>query len=342
MTTRPPWLPKAVFVVFGVLVLAIGMAFVWSAVAGLRAKTALEHVRTDLNKVKANPPEREELLRRLRLDSAKAAVARDQMHQLGPAVVSHLPFIGRSIVAEQTIADAASAVLSSGSAAAAATDGLSTGGTGVNLAELAALHTILVDGAAKTSGPLSRLAKLNTGLTPSPVRKAVHQAQSELGGISTSFAHVGALTDAVGDLLGANGPRTIYIGLENNAELRGTGGLISTFTLAHAANGHLTIQPFRDSQGVAKRAENAVRVPAPPDYVAHYGGYLANTTLWLNATMDPDIPASASVISSLSRVSFGTKADAVLLLDVAGMSKIVSAHRPAAPERRRCRSAATS
>src|SRR4051794_33634335 len=304
------------------------MAFVWSAVAGLRAKSALEGVRSDLNKVKANPPQREELLRRLRVDSARAAVARDQMHQLGRVVVSHLPFVGRSIVAEQTIADAASAVLRSGSAAAAATDGLSTGGTGVNLTKLAALHRVLVAGAADTAGPLQRLAKLKTGLTPSPVSHAVHQARAEIGGISGNFAHVAALTDAMGDLLGANGPRTIYIGLENNAELRGTGGLISTFTLAHAADGHLVIDPFRDSQGIAKIAEHAVKVPAPPDYVASYGGYLANTTLWLNATMDPDVPSSSSVLQALAEKSLGVKPDAVLLLDVAGMAKIVSATGP--------------
>jgi Protein of unknown function (DUF4012) len=317
-----------VLVALGCLVLLIVLAGVWALVAGLRAKSGLEAVRSDLTAVRDNPPARLELDRRLKTDAAKAKIARDQMHQLGPAIVSHVPFLGRSLVAERAVADAASAVLTSGQQAVDATDGLGGGGTGLDLVRLAKLHTVLVQGQANTAGPLQRLAALKTGLTPGVVSKSVREAQTQLGGVSRDFNQIAALTDAVGDLLGSHGPRTFYIGLENNAELRGTGGLISTFTLAHSLNGHLTIEPFRDSEGIAKKAENAVKVPAPADYEATYGAYLANTTLWLNATMDPDVPETAQVLAALSQQSLGTKPDAVLLLDVAGMAKIVSATGP--------------
>jgi hypothetical protein len=309
-------------------VLLLILAGIWAVVAGLRAKGDLEAVRTDLTAVRDNPPARAEIVRRLKTDEARAKIARDQVHQLGPTVVAHLPFIGRSMVAERTIADAASAVLTSAQQAVDASDGLGSGGTGLDLKRLATRHDVLAAGAKDTAGPLQRLATLKTGLTPGIVGTSVHQAQTQLGGLSRSFDHVAQLTDAVGDLLGSHGPRTIYIGLENNAELRGTGGLISTYAMAHSANGHLTIDKFTDSQGIAKIAEHAVTVPAPPDYVAAYGGYKANSTLWLNATMDPNVPATASVIAALAQQSLGVKPDAVLLLDVAGMAKIVSATGP--------------
>jgi hypothetical protein len=309
-------------------VLLLILAGIWAVVAGLRAKGDLEAVRADLTAVRDNPPAREEIVRRLKTDEARATIAREQVHQLGPTVVAHLPFIGRSMVAERTIADAASAVLTSAQRAIDASTGLGSGGTGLDLKRLATLHDVLAAAATDTAGPLQRLATLKTGLTPGIVGTSVHQAQTQLGGLSRSFDHVAQLTDAVGDLLGSHGPRTIYIGLENNAELRGTGGLISTYAMAHSANGHLTIDKFTDSQGIAKIAEHAVTVPAPPDYVAAYGGYKANSTLWLNATMDPNVPASASVIASLAQQSLGVKPDAVLLLDVAGMAKIVSATGP--------------
>ena len=209
-----------------------------------------------------------------------------------------------------------------------ATDGLGGGGAGLDLTRLAALHRVLVQGATDTSGPLRALAALRTGLTPGVVGSSVHKAQTQLGGISDDLTHAAALTDAVGYLLGSHGPKTLYVGLENNAELRGTGGLVSTFALAHASNGHLTINKFRDSQGISKLPPNVVTVPAPPAYAAAYGPYLANTTLWLNATMDADIPSSAAVLAALTQQSLGTKPDAVLLLDVAGMAKIVSATGP--------------
>jgi Protein of unknown function (DUF4012) len=328
VTSRPRRLPRGVFWTLSALVLVAGLACVWAVVAGLRARTGLEGVRSDLERVRDNPPARAELARQLKVDAAKAVIAHDQMHQLGPSLVSHIPFLGRSIVAERTIADAADAVLRAAVPAVDATDGLGGGGTGLDLDRLTKLHQVLSLGAADTAGPLKALASLKTGLTPGVVGSSVAQAQTQLGGVSNDLAHAAALTDAVGDLLGSHGPRTLYIGLENNAELRGTGGLISTFAIAHAANGHLTIGKFQDSQGIAKVAAEAVPVPAPPAYTAAYGPYLANTTLWLNATMDPDIPSSASVLSELSESSLGTKPDAVLLLDVAGMAKIVSATGP--------------
>jgi hypothetical protein len=321
-------LPRGAWFALGGLVLLLVLAGIWAVVAGLRAKTGLEAVKADLTAVRDHPPARQELVRRLRADAANAKIAHDQVHQLGPTVMSWLPFVGRSMVAERTIADAATAVLSSATVAVDATDGLGGSGTGLDLTRLQHLHDVLATGAKSTAGPLARLAGLNTGLTPGIVSRSVRDAQSQLGGLSSGFDHAAQLTDAVGDLLGSHGERTIYIGLENNAELRGTGGLISTFTLAHAKNGHLTIDKFRDSLGIAKIAEHAVTVPAPPDYTAAYGGYLANTTLWVNATMDPDVPATASVIANLAQLSLGVKPDAVLLLDVAGMAKIVSATGP--------------
>jgi hypothetical protein len=328
VTSRRRRLPRSALFCLGLLVLLVGLACVWGIVAGLRARSSLEAVRTDLLAVRDNPPNRQELLQRLKVDAAKAKIARDQMHQVGPVVVAHIPFLGRSLVAEATVADAADAILTAAVPAVEASDGLGGGGAGLNLPRLATLHGLLVRGAATTAGPLKRLAALKTGLTPGVVGSSVHQAQSQLGGVSDDLAHLAALTDAVGDLLGSHGPRTLFIGLENNAELRGTGGLISTFALAHAVNGHLTIEKFQDAQGIAKIAAHAQPVPAPPDYAANYGPYLANTTLWLNATMDPDVPETASVLSELSDKSLNVKPDAVLLLDVAGMAKIVSATGP--------------
>jgi hypothetical protein len=312
----------------GVLVLLLILAGVWALIAGLQARTRLEGVRSDLQKLRDDPPARLELLHQLKVDAGKASAARSQMHQLGPAVISHVPFLGRTVTAERTIADAADAVLAAGVPAIEATDGLGGRGSGLDLDRLATLRQVLLKGAADTSKPLKALASLKTGFTPGIVGSSVLKAQTQLGGVANDLSHAASLTDAVGYLLGSHGPKTLYIGLENNAELRGTGGLVSTFALAHAANGRLKIDKFRDSQGIAKVAPNIVPVPAPPAYTAAYGPYLANTTLWLNATMDAHVPSSADVIANLAQHSLGTKPDGVLLLDVAGMAKIVSATGP--------------
>ena len=276
-----------------------------------------------------NPPPRLELLHQLKVDAGKASAARDQMHQLGPAVISHLPFLGRTVTAERTIADAADAVLAAGVPAIEATDGLGGRGSGLDLDRLAALRRVLLQGAADTSKPLKALASLKTGLTPGIVGSSVLKAQTQLGGVSNDLSHAAALTDAVGYLLGSHGPKTLYIGLENNAELRGTGGLVSTFALAHAANGRLTIDKFRDSQGIAKVAPNIAagrRLPLPtppPTAPTSPTPRCGSTRPWTRTSR-----RRPPVIANLAEHSLGTKPDAVLLLDVAGMAKIVSATGP--------------
>jgi hypothetical protein len=172
-------------------------------------------------------------------------------------------------------------------------------------------------------GPLRRLAALRTSLTPSPIGKGVHQAQDALLGLDTDLQRASDFTDVLGSMLGANGPRTFLVALQNNAELRGTGGLISTFALGTARAGHLDMGKFQDVEAYATTPSTARSVPAPADYLAHYGPYLANTTLWKDVNFDPDAPTSAEVLTEIAALTTKHHADVVILLDVPAMADIV-------------------
>ena len=79
---------------------------------------------------------------------------------------------------------------------------------------------------------------------------------------------------------------------------------------------------------MAPSAAQAVRVPAPPEYDKAYGPFLANTTLWQNTTMSPQVPDSATVLSEVAGASAGARPDDVVLIDVPAMAAIVSATEP--------------
>ncbi len=61
-------------------------------------------------------------------------------------------------------------------------------------------------------------------------------------------------------------------------------------------------------------------MPAPAEYSADYGAYLADTTLWREWTMSPDVPDAALVAANAAGELLGTRPDLVLLLDVPALA----------------------
>lgn len=237
-------------------------------------------------------------------------------------VVSDVPLLGRSLVAERTVAEATVAVLGVARQLLAQAGSLGHSGH-IDLTRLAALHAELLRAHRELAAPLHRLAALNTALTPASVAKAVAEARNRLLGLGPAMGRLADLTAAAQDMFGANGPRTILIALENNAELRGTGGVVSAIAIAHASGGVLKVGPFTDVRSVATAPTKARAVPAPADYLATYGIFKANTTIWKNANDSPDVAASSQVLAELAGVSLGVHPDYVLLVDVPAMAAII-------------------
>lgn len=257
---------------------------------------------------------------------AHARHAESLLRQPGPVLAQHLPVLGRSVRAVRVVAE--SGVVTLGSAGSVA-DVLAQGDLlrdgRLDLAALNELHAGLSSAALAMGPPLERLAALDPALLPPPVARGVQQAQQELLGADSDAARAAALTGVLPDLLGAQRPRNVLVVLQNNAELRGTGGLISTFTTGIAHQGGLALQPFRDVIEVADPPGAVKRVPADAEFVEQYGSFLANTTLWKNANMSPDAPTSNAVLAAVATRSLGRTIDVVLSLDVRAMAELTGA-----------------
>lgn len=313
------------------LVICLG----WSLRSALVAKDELEKTRADLIKLREEPPqERAELRRRLATDEQRAAHARDVLGQFGPALVSRLPIIGRSIDAERRVAEAAEAAVAAALDIDNATRDLGSAGR-VDLAALDRAAVTLQARADRLREPTRRLREAPTSWVPGIVSRNVRTAQEQLGGVDTQLIKAAAAARALRGVLGGDGTRRVLVVLENNAELRGTGGLVSTFAQGTAQGGALSLQPFREVREVAADASTAVVVPSPVDFASHYGPYRANTTLWRNSTMTPDAPTAAAVLAEVAARTTGVRPDVVLLLDVPGIAQIVDATSPIVLEGKR-------
>lgn len=314
---RPRLLLGAVAAILLVLVVTFGLAARTAVVAAEDVEQARELV--------ASAETLAESERVTALADAGRLLRRAERRLSGPVVdvVAGWPLLGRSWVAERRIVAASVATLDGVQAAVRRAPQLRSGPGAVALPALAGLTSELTQSSTEASAALLELRETRVGWTPAKVRRAVQDADEALSPVVHGLVDAARGGAVAGGLLGADGPRRLLVALENNAELRGTGGYVSTFATGVLRNGSLELQPFQDVEAVSEPPARARRVAAPAEFVEDYGPFLADTTLWRNWNMSPDVPTSASVGARVAEVLLGYAPDVVLLLDIPALESIV-------------------
>ena len=323
--------PRPLRRALAIVLVLLAVLLVWTAIAMLSVRDDLEDARSELTTVTDGGGDVDATRARLRDAADGLRRAEGRLSAPGPLIVSRLPLLGRTPRAALVTSRAALAAVEAGQRVLdVTTDGTPLVADGrLDPTALADVAATLRRAAGDLRRPVRDLDELDTGLTPSVISNGVFDAREQLVGLPTSLAQAGDALDALAQITGRDGPQRLLVVMENNAELRGTGGLVSVFAEATASDGRLRVDRFRDVEDVAERAERARRVPAPPDYRALWGRYLADTTLWKNTNMSPDIPTSSAVLAEVAQTSLGRKPDAIVWLDVRAVAAILGATSPA-------------
>ena len=310
-----PRLLRRALLAVGLLVVVLA---VWTAISGVLAARSLQQVQSLLDSEDGSPDaavlaEAEQHVRR----------ADELLQQPGPRVASRIPLAGRSVVAAQAVVNSGLVTVDSARSVLSAVEDrpLVVGGR-IDLNAVRELHEQLRASSLALRPAMRRLSEVETGLVPPQLTHLVAQAQDRLLGADETAARAAGLTAVLPDMLGATQPRTMLIALQNNAELRATGGLISTYAIARAEQGRISVEPFRDVVEVADEADSVERVPAGPDYVGNYGAFLANSTLWKNVNMTPDVPTSHAVLAAVARRTTDQPVSLVMSLDIRGVTAL--------------------
>jgi hypothetical protein len=149
-----------------------------------------------------------------------------------------------------------------------------------------------------------------------------------------------ALTEALPAFLGADGPRSYFVGLQTSAELRGAGGMIGFWGVLSVDDGQVRFgsteqyDPF-DEAGAPADEPRTSRVGSirlsptnPPDvdpaYYARYG-FAAGARSFTSVNLDPDLPTSAKAILDLFELQTEQRLDGVVLLDPVGLESLLEA-----------------
>lgn len=127
------------------------------------------------------------------------------------------------------------------------------------------------------------------------------------------------------DMLGRSGVRRYFIAVQNNAETRGTGGLIGAYAVVRADRGRLT----RERVGSDADLQGA---PGPvvdlgKQYADHYDQYRSRED-WRSAVLTPEWPSAAATIAGLWTHQSGQVVDGVIGLDPRAMADVLSATGP--------------
>ncbi|MPZ91969.1 MAG: DUF4012 domain-containing protein [Actinobacteria bacterium] len=125
-------------------------------------------------------------------------------------------------------------------------------------------------------------------------------------------------------MLGAEGDRSYLVVFMNNAELRGAGGLPSGIGTLHLDNGRIDLGEF-EYIGELTEPHPYRRVAAPDDFDRRFGEFYADTTLWSNLTLSPDLPDVAVVADRLYQLKRQQSSDGVLFVDPRGLQVLMPA-----------------
>jgi hypothetical protein len=296
-----------------------------AVLAGWQLQASADRVRDDLTLAKrllgqastAGPTSlarREALLQAVQpaITDARAQLRSWPLRQLGAA-----PLLGRDV---RLASAAAAGAEQTAGAARAVVDALSRIGSG---RLTGAALTATADAFQHLADVSADQAKWVRAKRPLLLDR---QQREFLAGADQAARRAGQITQVlrlVARMYGSPRPAHLFLGFQNPAELRGTGGLIGQYgILQGSASGPklITVDSYdtlnRRAAGLAPRPGPAGLYPAKPDGVPN---------IWSSVNLAPHLPKVGRDIVELYRRTVGPPLDAVVLIDplaVAGILKV--------------------
>jgi hypothetical protein len=157
------------------------------------------------------------------------------------------------------------------------------------------------------------VARAPDSLLLPPVRDALTEFRPLLEEARRGALAASSLALAMPAFLGDGESRRYFVGAQNPAEQRGTGGLIGSFAILTVKNGELSLGDFHSIQELDTVPVDRV-APPNPDYAARYDPF-SSRGYWSNINMTPDFPSAAVAIERLYREVEGVEVDGVILAD---------------------------
>lgn len=311
------------------LVLVFGC---WLGFQAVQVKSSLEEARNSAQQARdalseANTAEAKPLVDK----SADAAErARDAAHSIPWSIASSVPWLGSPFKTGREITDVvyglATDVLqpSANVGLALAPDQLLKDGR-VDVQALQDAAPKLTEISKAVTNLDAQAAKISEPAYMSAIGNARSQLQVQMSDISGLLRNVDLAARLVPPMMGADGPRSYFMGFQTNAEARGTGGLLGGFGIMKFDNGKPTV----DTLGQNTELFDGPFAPIDlgPEFAQQFG-FTNPTTDIRNSNQSPHFPYAAQIWKSIWEQQSGTKVDGAIAIDPVALSYILGATGP--------------
>jgi hypothetical protein len=172
-----------------------------------------------------------------------------------------------------------------------------------------------------------RLAAADRPYLVPPLERAVDDLSQRLTRETQSGERAAEGARLAPALMGRDGVRRYFVALQNNAELRATGGLIGNWAELVAERGRLRLNRFGRLQELNDGGTRPKVLHASPEFEQRYRDFdVANT--WQQVNVSPDFPTTARVIADLYPQSGGQPVDGVVAVDPPGLAALLDLTGP--------------
>lgn len=170
----------------------------------------------------------------------------------------------------------------------------------------------------------TRFAEIDLTGAHGPVRSALAGVQERLDQAQEVISKGAEALRLAPGMLGSDGPRTYLLIVQNNAEIRSTGGIPGAYAELQAVNGSLHIK--RQGEGSSTGIFDPPAVKITAEEKALYGTLPGN--YWVDANFSPHFPRTAEILRAMYQKRFGQRLDGVISVDPVALARILRATGP--------------
>ncbi|WP_305095370.1 DUF4012 domain-containing protein [Prescottella sp. R16] len=259
-----------------------------------------------------------------------AGDARQGTESIGWRVAAALPGVGDPFRSAREMTDVVGGLTSEvlppavRAGAALSPDHLLQSGARINVQSLRDAAPDVAEAAAAAQNWADRAGAVS-GSFVGPVDDARTELVARTQELSSMLGSVSTAAEIAPAMLGADGPRSYFIGFQTNAEARGTGGLLGGFGELLATDGAIRVDELASNRELAVDGKRPLDLG--PDFERLYG-QSRPTTDFRNSNISSHFPYAAQIWQSLWEQESGERVDGVIATDPVALSYVLGVVGP--------------
>lgn len=321
--TRPR---RTVALVLAVIIGAVAVVF---AVQAYRAASSLERAATQAEQLQTQIVAGDSRAARDTLGDLRRSTARAHDATDGPlwAASAKVPWIGHNVSAVRTVAATMDDVVNRALPPIVdVSDRLNANAFSpqdgkIDLATIQAISPAVSAADRSLTAARSRLNAIDPDELVGRLRTPVKTLREKVATAQTSAATADVAAQLMPRMLGAGGERRYLLLIQNNAEIRATGGIAGAFAVITADKGRVAVERTGSVRDLPPTAAPVVAMT--DDEKTIFVDQLVTDIRDVNAT--PDFPRSAQIARAMADQQLGLDIDGVMSIDPVALSHVLAA-----------------